>query len=62
MSFAYKEWKKISKEVKRQGKRLKAIRINDIDKKKKKRVFYVKLLDFIQCRTYFRPFMHAMVA
>lgn len=31
-------------------------------KRKKKRVFYNKLVDFIQCRTYFRPFMHAIVA
>ena len=37
MSVAYKEWTKtISKEAKRQGKRLKAIRKNHIDKNQEK--------------------------
>ena len=37
VSFAYKEWTKtISKEAKRQGKRLKAIRKNHIDKNQEK--------------------------
>ena len=29
---------------------------------KKKRVFYVKLVYFVQGRAYFRPFMHVVVA
>ena len=69
MSFAYineQKQQKISKEVKRQGlkklkKRLKAIRKNHIDKNKEKRVFYMELVHFTQCRAYIRPFMHALV-
>ena len=47
----------ISKEVKRHGKRIKAIR-----EKKERKVCYVKLVHFPQCRAYFRPFMHKIVA
>ena len=52
--------KKISKEAKKQIKqRLKAIRNNQIDKNKEDLCVAGEV---IQCRAYFRPFMHAIVA
>ena len=42
MSPAYKEWtKNISKEDKKQGKKLKATREKNVEKIKKKKVFYL---------------------
>ena len=53
--------KKISKEAKRQGKGLKAIR-KILIKMKKNKVFYAKLEYFTMYRTHFEPFLRAIVA
>ena len=57
-----KNEQKKSKEVKKQRKRLKATRKSQIDRNKNIRLFYMNLVIFIQCRVYFRLFMHAVVA
>ena len=54
--------KKISKEAKRQEKRLKAIRNNHVDKNKEKEGILCVAGEFIQCRICFRPLMHVIVA
>ena len=62
-SFAHKEWtknkwiRKLKDTVKDWQPSEKIIWI----KIKKKRVFYMKLVHFIQCTAYYRPFMHAIV-
>ena len=54
--------KKISEDTKRLWKRLKAMRKHHIDKNKEKKGVLLKAIYFTQCRAYFRPFMHAIVA
>ena len=55
------EQKKISKEAKKQEK-LESNQKTILIKIKIKSVLYMQLMHFTQCRAYFRPFMHAIIA